>query len=187
VVHFSCHGYWDFENVFQSALLLAGGERLSLAQLVGPMELARAAFVVLSACESGTGYRRGDEYLGLPAGFIIAGAQTVVGSLWSVLDPPTALLMVRVYQLLFAGMEAGAALRQAQLWLRGLSRAEALALVVESAGPALPAELCGEYEAWLAGLGERPFDHPYYWGAFQVLGAPGRLAGPGRAADATDS
>jgi CHAT domain-containing protein len=182
VAHFSCHGYWDFQDVFQSALMLAGGDRLSLAQLIGPMDLTDAAFVVLSACESGTGYRSGDEYLGLPAGFIIAGAQTVVGSLWSVLDPPTALLMVRMYDTLLTGGEAGAALREAQCWLRGLSRAEALAQAAphgNAGAPALPADLWSDYQEWLDGLDERPFDHPYYWAAFQVLGAPSRLVEPG--------
>jgi CHAT domain-containing protein len=48
--------------------------------------MGRARLVVLSACESATGDDpggSGEEYLGLPAGFIVAGAQAVVGSLGS--------------------------------------------------------------------------------------------------------
>ncbi len=53
----------------------------------------------------------------------------MVGSLWSVLDPPTALLMVRLHQGLLASKGVAAALQQAQLWLRNLSWDEAMELL----------------------------------------------------------
>src|SRR5439155_10564053 len=115
IVHLSCHGQWDFNEPLQSALMLAGGD-LTLARLLEQTLLEKAHLVVLSACESSTGFQPGsadDEYLGLPAGFIFAGAKAVVGSLWSVLDPPTALLMVKMYERLLAGMGVAAALREA--------------------------------------------------------------------------
>ena len=79
---------------------MADGD-LTLAYLLGQMRLEVARLVILSACETGIGFdpnRQGEEYLGLPAGFIVAGAMSVIGSLWSVPDLATALLMVRLIE-----------------------------------------------------------------------------------------
>lgn len=177
VVHFSCHGQWDFEEPLRSALMLAGGN-LTLAHLLWQVRLHEAHLVVLSTCESGTGHRpesAGEEYLGLPAGFILAGAKSVVGSLWAAFDPATALLMVKMYENLLEGMGVAAALRQAQLWLRALDRHEAASHVehaVETVSARLPRALLEGYRTRLAHLGTTPFAHPYYWAAFEVFGSP---------------
>src|SRR5206468_2854281 len=59
-----------------------------------------------------------DEYIGLPAGFLYAGARCVLSSLWAVSDLPTALLMDRFQRECDAGRSVAAALREAQRWLR---------------------------------------------------------------------
>jgi len=177
LVHLSCHGQWNFDDPLHSALQLSGGE-LTLAHLLCRTRLDAGRLVVLSACESGTGHRpesTGEEYLGLPAGFILAGAKTVVGSLWPVFDPPTALLMVKFYQNLFEGAGIAAALRQAQLWLKDLNRDEAakqVELSVETLVPRLSQTIVESYRTQLLQLGERPFAHPHYWAAFEVFGSP---------------
>ena len=64
--------------------------------------------------------RARDEYVGLPAGFLQAGAPCVVSTLWAVDDMSTALLMERFYQQhLDEGLSPSRALRAAQRWLRG--------------------------------------------------------------------
>lgn len=177
VVHFACHAKSDLEQPLQSSLMLTGGN-LTLARLLGQMQRDTASLVVLSACESGIGYvpdSSCEEYLGLPAGFIVAGAKTVVGSLWAVFDPPTALLMVKMYEHLLVGMGVSAALREAQLWLMTLSREEAISLValpIETVSARLPQRLTENYRVWISQLAERPFAHPYYWAAFQAYGSP---------------
>jgi len=136
------------------------------------VRLARGRLVVLSACESGAGFGPdsvGEEYLGLPAGFILAGAKSVVGSLWAVPDWPTALLMVAFYRRLLAGLSLPQALREAQNWLRGLSREQAEELMARSGLGRRDVEA---YRGWLARQGEAPYDHPYYWAAFAVFGSP---------------
>ena len=67
---------------------------LTLTDLVS-LNLQNCHLVTLSACESGfTDFRAlSDEYMGLPSGFLIAGAPTVVCSLWIVNDFSTALLI----------------------------------------------------------------------------------------------
>lgn len=64
------------------------------------MDISSARLVTLSACETGiTDIVKGsaDEFVGLPAGFMLAGIPCVVSSLWSVPDISTAILMERFY------------------------------------------------------------------------------------------
>jgi len=105
----------------------------------------------------------------------LAGAKSVVGSLWPVFDPPTALLMKKFYKNLFQGAGVAAALRQAQLWLKNLTREEAAAQVglpLEFAATRLPRATMERYGIQLSHLGERPFAHPHYWAAFEAFGSP---------------
>ncbi|HEX8457773.1 MAG TPA: CHAT domain-containing tetratricopeptide repeat protein [Pyrinomonadaceae bacterium] len=79
-----------------------------------------ADLVVLSACRTALGKEfKGEGLVGLARGFMYAGAQRVVGSLWATDDRATAELMVRFYRkLLRDGSPPGAALRaaQSQMW-----------------------------------------------------------------------
>jgi CHAT domain-containing protein len=88
---------------------------------VSELKLDGSRLVTLSACETGiTDVRYSpDEYLGLPAGFMQAGAPGVVSSLWAVDDESTKLLMKHFYQFhLHDRLEPSVALRKAQLSLR---------------------------------------------------------------------
>src|SRR5439155_23647337 len=74
---------------------------------------------VLSGGESGMiELGQSDEYVGLPSGFLFAGARCVVSTLWAVYDLSSALLMDRFHRAWLAGQPIGAALRAAQRWLR---------------------------------------------------------------------
>jgi len=92
------------------------------------IRLARCRLAVVSACQSGH-YDTAlspDEFLGLPGGFLQAGAACVVASLWKVDDVATAVLMMRFYELLNPGPDSAsqaplAALREARLWMRNLT------------------------------------------------------------------
>jgi CHAT domain-containing protein len=88
----------------------------------GPLTLRDAAslplqaqLVTLSACETGLSkVAPGDELLGLLRGFLMAGAPTVLSTLWTVDDAHTATLMGQFYRHLLAGLRPAAALRLAQ-------------------------------------------------------------------------
>jgi CHAT domain-containing protein/tetratricopeptide (TPR) repeat protein len=89
---------------------------------VAALDLSQVDLAVLSACETGLGEEAGGEgVLGLQRAFQLAGARTVVSSLWRVPDRQTSLLMQRFYHNVWQGkMSRIEALREAQIWiLRG--------------------------------------------------------------------
>ena len=120
----SCHGQFDGGDFLRSRLLLANGEELSLADALDPaIDMTGLRLLVLSACQTGVLDIRGasGEVRSLAAGMLQAGAQAVMGSLWSVDDRATYLLMVRFAQEWLPVMYAESpakALARAQTWLR---------------------------------------------------------------------
>jgi CHAT domain-containing protein len=71
--------------------------------------------VVLSACETQLGEQlSGDEVVSLANGFVFAGAERVVASLWRVPDEATRALLVRLYGYVHQGKGWAATLAQAQ-------------------------------------------------------------------------
>ena len=179
-LHFSCHGFYNWEDAMRSGLILADGTALTLSEIIARLDLSAARLVTLSACETGlTDIRQSpDEYLGLPAGFLQAGAPAVLSTLWAVNDRSTTLLMVHFYRRhLLDGLQPSAALRQAQRWLRDTTNAEKAAyfeaLLLESADSDMTSDSADElYKTLvLAKPDARDFDHPFYWAAFTYTGA----------------
>lgn len=186
-VHFACHGFYAWLDPMQSGLILAKGETLNLAQIIGNLNLESTRLITLSACETGiTDIRQSpDEYLGLPAGFLQAGAPAVISTLWPVNDRSTMLLMERFYQFhLNDGMEIPTALRQAQIWLRDVTVGELEQRFADEEDDAfrgvhmrMPIETASDYFTYFASLANaqgkhyQPYAHPYYWAAFTFSGA----------------
>jgi CHAT domain-containing protein/Tfp pilus assembly protein PilF len=72
--------------------------------------------VTLSACDTGIGeVRNGEGVYGLRRAFVLAGAETLVMSLWPVSDFVTREIMTAYYEGLRAGLGRGEALRQVKL------------------------------------------------------------------------
>lgn len=179
-IHFSCHGTHDWRDVFRSQLLLADAP-LTLADILARLDLQTARLVTLSACETGLSEigTAADEFFGLPAGFLRAGAPAVVSSLWAVNDLSTSLLVGRFYRRhLEDGLSPAAALRDAQLWLRDLTLGELnliLAdwqvafqtrhLLVMHPGPD------STESGFLISDNDRPYASPFFWAAFTLSGA----------------
>ena len=121
VVHFATHGEVDSNASAFSAILTSPGEHQASRLFLYEIQALKlqAGLVVLSACQTGKGrLLRGDEVAGFTRTLLLAGADTVVASLWKVNDESTAKLMEEFYRSLRAGQAAAAAMRSAILTVR---------------------------------------------------------------------
>ena len=117
-----------------SSTIAAAREGVNLVEMPGAIALAaskgdngflsakeilklklKADLVVLSACDTGRGRITGDGMVGLSRAFVGAGVPSVIVSLWSVPDAPTAALMTEFYRTLQTRPGKAQALRQAML------------------------------------------------------------------------
>jgi CHAT domain-containing protein/tetratricopeptide (TPR) repeat protein len=154
-----------FDPGLLSGLALVGANRraepgredgILTALEVAELDLRRVDLAVLSACETGLGEAAGGEgLLGLQRAFQMAGARTVVASLWQVDDKWTRALMERFYENLWQkGMGRLEALREAQLWVLREGPKRGLELLTGDEGSG----------------GEAKRAPPYYWAAFVLSG-----------------
>lgn len=181
VLHFAAHAHVEQEAAQMSAILLANGQALSVADMVG--QGLAAELIVLSACDTGTGtLTDGDEVVGLTRGLFAAGARQAVVSLWPANDLTTCLLMRRFYQRL-TDLSVAGALGQARSQLASLTlhqQAEELLVLQEELAEqdASPAVLKTIERAAAARRGRdaqdhaRDFRHPRFWAPFIHLGLP---------------
>jgi CHAT domain-containing protein len=136
----------------------------------------KAELVTLSACETALGKESGGEgFVGFTQALLMSGARSVCLSLWKVDDTATALLMTRFYQNLLGRrpglsnpMPKAEALREAKMWLRGLTRDEAGA-----AETSLPPDSRGGLRRIVGpSVAIHPYEHPHFWAAFVLVGDP---------------
>jgi CHAT domain-containing protein len=170
ILHIATHGFFESENcaapeggpvfaidenlLLVSGLALAGANRreevknpeagedgILTAEEIANLDLAGVEWVVLSACETGVGrVQSGEGVLGLRRAFEVAGAGTLIMSLWSVEDAATREWMRALYSARLEGLSTAEAMRRASLEVIEARRR--------------------------AGRGA----HPFYWGAFVAAG-----------------
>jgi len=123
IIHFATHGLINTERPELSGIVFSLVDENGQAQ-DGFLRLheiynlrLNADLVVLSACQSALGKEiKGEGLVGLVRGFMYAGAERVVASLWNVEDRTTAELMKRFYRnILKEGLSPASALRAAQI------------------------------------------------------------------------
>ena len=118
IIHLATHGLLaDTDKSIPTAIALAPTKNDD--GLLTPAEIVdlsiNAELVVLSACDTGRGAITGDGVIGLSRSLITAGAPSVIVSLWSVPDAPTAELMMEFYQQWQQNPDKAVALRNAML------------------------------------------------------------------------
>ena len=86
------------------------------------MNLGNVDMVVMSACESGLGETSGEGVFGLQRGFKLAGANTLLMSLWKVDDDATRQLMTEFYKNYLSGKSKQHSLQLAQQSLRNKAK-----------------------------------------------------------------
>lgn len=139
ILHVSTHGFFHDSGIFtnpmqNSGLLFANSQKYwandSLASSINDadgilradetakLDLSGCRLVVLSACQTGLGEYNSEGVYGLQRAFKLAGAKSVLMSLWSVDDKATAELMTEFYRRLITGQDTDEALVAAQRTLR---------------------------------------------------------------------
>ncbi|MBI5893295.1 MAG: CHAT domain-containing protein [Deltaproteobacteria bacterium] len=116
-IHFATHGSFESDSPLNSGLFLSKDAEndglLSVNELYSTS--LNADLVTLSACETALGkINAGDDVVGLQRGFLYAGANSIVASLWKVDDMATAQIMTEFYSNLKKTNKRDA-LRKAQL------------------------------------------------------------------------
>ncbi len=107
------------------------------AEEVGGLKLDGTWLVVLSACDTGGGEAKaGEGVMGLRRGFIQAGAQNLLMTLWPISDETTVQIMLDFYDAAFKTGNAPQALADTQRdWLVKLRKERGLLQAVQLAGP----------------------------------------------------
>lgn len=176
VVHIATHALVDDDRPERSSLVLSqvdlpdalesviAGKRV-YDGLVTAKEIVQewtlgSDLVTLSACETGLGKKvAGEGYIGLSHALFQAGSRSLLVSLWKVEDRATSLLMRRFYENYF-GWTENADSRQGIQTGTKMSKADALR----------------EAKKWLRDYvdrdGSKPFEHPFYWSSFVLIGDP---------------
>ena len=144
LIHVATHGFFLGDgclsaehgaDVRESPLLLSGlalaganyreaavrdeDDGILTAEEIAALDLTGAEWAVLSACDTGIGeVRAGEGVFGLRRAFQVAGARTLIMSLWPVEDESSKEWMRRLYENRFVeGMSTADAVHQASLQL----------------------------------------------------------------------
>jgi CHAT domain-containing protein len=141
------------------------------AEAIAGLDLDGLELAVLSACDTGLGESGGGEgVFGLQRAFHLAGARTVVASLWKIDDAATQALMAEFYRNLWESkLPKLEALRRAQLAMLLHYDAKAGRLRAPGAAvPVDPAELAAARQK-LRTSGRPPLP-ALYWAGFVLSG-----------------
>ncbi len=172
-LHFSGHAEYNFKNPLHSYLMLSHNttENLTLNTIFSDLQIPQTDLVILSACCTGVvdASQPTEEHLGLPTGFLLAGAKAVIASQWKVNSISTAFLFDEFYRQLQITNNKAIALKNAQLWLRSRS-AEELRNRAKLWVNKLQGNERIDVEVKLDLLKGIPFKSPYYWAAFTLTG-----------------
>jgi CHAT domain-containing protein len=119
ILHFAVHAVADPKFPQRAALVLLNDAAAGEDGLLQPREIARLrlrnAVVVLSACDTSVGPTIGQEGVqNLARAFLLAGAQSIITTLWSVSDGVSTALMGAFYDNLAHGVDVGEALSRAK-------------------------------------------------------------------------
>jgi CHAT domain-containing protein len=166
----------ETDPMARSGLAFSGANlnknNLLLANEVATLDLHSNDLTILVACETALGdIKHGEGVYGLRRAFTLAGAKTLIATLWSIPVLASVVLVERFFDnLQIRKMEKGAALIEAQTYLRTRTQAD---LNESRSGIAALAEL-KEANYDLAEV-DCPFAHPYFWAAWVCQGETGQM------------
>jgi tetratricopeptide (TPR) repeat protein len=182
IVQFAGHAAFDVDDPLRSGFTCttaAGGEDpLTISALLRETGAIRGRMVMLSACESGRVNADDplDEQIGLAGVLVSVGARNVLAAQWPVDDLVAALVGTEFFARWDHGrVPAAVALGRTQTWLRDeVTVAHVRARLDEWAALAPGDEEIEERrEEWAQPMDpqRRPFDAPFHWAPFHIVGA----------------
>ncbi len=166
ILHLATHAKFNEGTLSNSYIQLGNGERLRLDQIreLG-LHKPPVGLIVLSACDTALGNREAE--LGFAGSAYLAGAKSVLATLWEVDDWGTLALILQFYRQLQQAPIKAEALRQAQLaMLQGEVSIKNGRLYEPGWEDGLP------LPPDLADTKEEQLKHPYYWSGFTMVGSP---------------
>jgi CHAT domain-containing protein len=179
-LHLACHASADLVDYTDSVIHLHDGP--VPATELGAIVPCDPRLTVVSACQSAIPgmLNQLDEVFALSTAFLAAGSACVIAPLWSVDDRATAILMVKVYEVLVndPAPDPSSALREAQLWMCDLDAPGAKAFLADYPEVAVavrkPREGGGNpglRSPGGAATDVQPDFGPYHWAGFIATGA----------------
>ncbi|WP_254445282.1 CHAT domain-containing tetratricopeptide repeat protein [Anabaena sp. UHCC 0204] len=182
ILHFTGHGFYNFNNPQKSALALSGKDLLTLEEIYNIPNLNKYQLVTLSACETAITNQQTitAEYVGLVSAFLAQGVNTVISTLWTVPDNSSGFFMIYFYWQLKKGKPPALALKKSQKWLSNLTFAK-LERIYKLIFPKLPREevplrpFIRPYIAAIPSMSiaekqQKLYANPYYWAGFTITG-----------------
>ena len=173
IFHFTGHSTHNTKQPAESALILANEERLTLKDIL-ELDLSNYNLACLCSCETNFTSKVGliDEFIGLASGFVAAGVNNVIGSLWGVDDRSTAYLMTKFHNILtsYPHKDVPSALKEAQDWLRNATNAELDQFPIHRSQVRNFGILSDQEIAENRSPNHKPFASPYHWAGFCAIG-----------------
>lgn len=116
ILHFACHSSLEDDNLERSGIELAD-RRLTVLDITARLRVSGTQLIYLSSCDSAqTSLERPEELGAIARAFFVAGARSMIASLWAVDDDASALFADRFYRYcLNDNMALSFAFRQAML------------------------------------------------------------------------
>lgn len=166
IVHLATHAEFNSGKPKKSSISLWHDElKLNEIDELGldspPVEL-----LVLSACQTALGSYEAE--LGFAGLTIASGSKTALGSLWSVSDSGTLVLMQNFYNHLQTEPTKASALRKAQLEMLGGDLKMVNGQIRDASGAIRNLRLTED----LADFNLSELAHPFYWSGFTMVGQP---------------
>jgi CHAT domain-containing protein/tetratricopeptide (TPR) repeat protein len=178
VIHIASHFRFNPGTDADSYLLLGQQTRLTMADFrSGAFPLSDVDLLTLSACETALGGAdaNGREVEGFGALAQNQGAKSVIATLWAIADGPTGTFMARFYAARnVSQLDKASALQRSQLaFIRGRTQdggfAGSTGLLPARGASRTGDTLSAKGEAFVASPGA-PFEHPYFWAPFILMG-----------------
>ncbi|MEA5579656.1 CHAT domain-containing protein [Anabaena sp. UHCC 0451] len=179
IFHFTGYAINKLSEVQNSALVLADGENITLAE-ISEQTFSNYNLFTLTNSEnvSNNNQNISGEYVSLATGLLHGGFPYVLSTLWTVESSATALVIIEFYRRLIVLQSPAKALTEGTTWLKTITVAELITWYEDLLTSLHPEDLkLRNYVTTEIDNNrnlspqQQPYNHPYYWSAFMITGS----------------